>query len=165
MAPTRAGWREVKMALHLKRPHGEPADLEAWATRELPRPSVSVAYPAVADCETFSSRWAPRTEALGIDALGPLTVLGDEAEWIWRAAAIPFPAARQVLDIFHGTQPIAQAASVLHGEATVTARERTEAGRRALLADGWPRLLDHVGTTLTGGVTPAAQAAIDDLIG
>ena len=165
MAPTRAGWREVKMALHLKRPPGEPAEPEAWADRALPRPTASVAYAAVADCEAFSARWSRRAEALGIDPLGPMTVLGDGAEWIWRAAATQFPAAAQVLDIFHASQHIAQAASALHGEATVMASEWTEAGRHSLLADGWPGLLDHIGSTLTRSVTSAGQAAIDELIG
>jgi hypothetical protein len=165
MAPTRSGWREVKMALYLKRPPGEPAEPRAWAERTLPRPTVQVAYAAVADCETFAAPWGTRAEALGIDPSGPLSVLGDGAEWIWRAAATQFPAATQVLDIFHASQHIAAAASALHGEATAGAGEWTEAGRRALLADGWPGLLDHVGATLVGGVTAAGQAAIDDLIG
>jgi hypothetical protein len=165
MAPTLDGWRELKMGLFLKRPLGDPAEPEDWAERELPAPTASAAYAAVADCESFSARWGPRAEALGIDPSGPLTVLGDGAEWIWRAATTQFPAAFQVLDIFHAAQHVASAASALYGEGTTAATAWTEGGRRALLADGWPGLLDHIGATPTEVRTAAGQAGIDELIG
>lgn len=165
MVPTRDGWRELKMALYLKRPAGAPAEPEAWATREFPRPTVQVASAAVADWASFSARWGPRAEALGIDPHGPLTVLGDGAEWIWKAAATQFPAATQVLDIFHATAHIAAAALALHGEGTAAAITWTEGGRRALLADGWPGLLDHIGATPMEGRTAGGQAGIDELVG
>ena len=164
MAPTRGGWRELKLAAYLKRPAGDPADPEGWATRELPAPTATAAYAALTDAESFSARWGPRAEALGIDPSGPLTVLGDGAEWIWGAAAAQFPAAAQVLDIFHASQHLAAAAAALHGEGAEAAAEWTDRGRRALLADGWPGLLDHVGVTPTEGRTAAAQAALDGLI-
>ena len=40
MAPTRDGWRELKMAVYQKRPRGEPAEPDDWAERELPRPTA-----------------------------------------------------------------------------------------------------------------------------
>ena len=54
MAPTRDGWRELKMALYLKRLLGESAEPENWADRGLPRPTISTAYAAVTDSESFS---------------------------------------------------------------------------------------------------------------
>ena len=165
MTPTRDGWRELKMALYQKRPPGEPAGPEDWASRVLPAPTAQVAYAAVADCESFAARWGPRAEALGVDPSGPLTVLGDGAEWIWKAAAAQFPAAAQVLDIFHATGHIASAAAAVHGEGTAAATEWTEQGRQALLADGWPGLLDHIGATPREGMTAGGQAAVDELIG
>jgi hypothetical protein len=164
MAPSRDGWRELKLALYLKRPAGEPAEPQDWAERDLPRPTARVAYAAVADCEAFAARWAPRAAALGIDPTGPLTVLGDGAEWIWKAAAAQFPAAQQVLDIFHAAQHLAAAGAALHGEGTTAATEWAERGRRALLADGWPGLLDHVGATPAEGRAAGGQAGVDELI-
>ena len=165
MAPTLEGWRELKMALYQKRLRGAAAEPDAWATRELPRPTASAAYAAISDCASFSARWGPRAEALGIDPAGPLTVLGDGAEWIWNAAATQFPAATQVLDVFHASQHIAAAAAAIYGEATPAATQWTEQGRRALLADGWPGLLDHIGATPTERRTAQAQASVDELIG
>lgn len=164
MAPTRDGWRELKMALYLKRPPGGPAEPEDWARRNLPRPTAQAAYAAVADCEAFAARWAPRAEALGIDPAGPLTVLGDGAEWIWNAAAARFPAATQILDVFHAGEHLAAAAKALFGDGVGAAADWTERGRRALLADGWPGLLDHVGATSAERRTAAGQAGLDDLI-
>jgi hypothetical protein len=165
MAPTRAGWRELKLALYLVRPAGEPAAPEEWARRDLPGPTARAAYASTADAESFAARWGPRAEALGVDPAGPLTVLGDGAEWIWGAAARQFPAAQQVLDIFHASQHLAAAAGALHGEGSAAAGEWTDAGRRALLADGWPGLLDHLGATPAESRTAAGQAAVDELLG
>jgi hypothetical protein len=165
MAPSRDGWRELKLALYLKRPPGDPAEPDEWAERDLPRPTAQAAYAAAADCASFSARWGARAEALGIDPSGPLTVLGDGAEWIWNAAGVQFPAATQVLDIFHACEHLAAAAAALHGEGTPEAAAWTQRGRRALLADGWPGLLDHVGATATEGRTAAGQASLDALIG
>jgi hypothetical protein len=147
MAPTRDGWRELKLARFQIRPAGEPAEVADWAGRELPEPTASVAYATTADGAAFSARWAPWAEAPGIDPAGRLTVLADGAAWIWAAAAERFPAAGQVLDIFHASQHIAAAAAGLHGEGTAAAADWTERGRAVLPADGWPGLLDHVGAT------------------
>lgn len=164
MAPTRDGWRELKMALYLKRPLGEPVGPDDWARRDLPRPTAAFACAKVAECGPFSARWGPRAEALGIDPRGPLTVPGDGAEWIWNAAAVQFPAATQVLDIFHACEHLASAAEAMFGEGTDAAADWTEGGRRALLADGWPGLLGHIGATPSEGRTAAGQAGLDGLI-
>jgi hypothetical protein len=91
-----------------------------------------------------------------------LTVLGDGAEWIWNAATTQFPAATQVLAIFHPCEPLASAGRALFGDA---AADWVERGRRSLLADGWPGLLDHVGTTPVEGRTAGGQAGLDERIG
>lgn len=164
MAPTRGGWRELKMGLFQKRSPGESAEVSGWADRDLPAPSAAVAYATVADAETFAATWRLRAEALGVDPDGPLTVLGDGAEWIWRAASSRFPVAGQVLDIFHAGQHIAATADALHGEGTADSADWLEGCRRALLSDGWPGLLDHIGATPTEARTATAQGSIDGLI-
>jgi hypothetical protein len=164
MAPTRDGWRELKLARFQVRPPGAPAGAADWAGRALPRPTASVAYATTADGEAFSARWAGWATALGIDPAGALTVLADGAAWIWSAAAERFPAADQVLDIFHASQHLAAAAAALFGEGTPEAAGWLERGRAGLLADGWPGLLDHLGATPTEGRSPSGQAALDEMI-
>ena len=98
------------------------------------RPDGDGGLRAVADCEAFSARWGPRAPALGIDPAGPLTVLGDGAEWIWSAGGGQFPAAAQVLDIFHASQHLAAAAAALHGEGTA----RRPSGPTGAAGRCWP---------------------------
>ncbi len=66
MAPSRDGWREVKMALFQARPRGEPAGPGEWADHDLPPPTASAAYAAVADCDRSAATWRGRAEGLGI---------------------------------------------------------------------------------------------------
>jgi hypothetical protein len=85
----------------------------------------------------------------------------DGAEWIWNAVAAQFPAAAQVPDIFHACEHLAATAAALFGGGAAAWVDR---GRRSLLADGWPGLLDHIGTTPTEGRSAAGQASLDGLI-
>lgn len=165
MTPTRSGWRETKMARFQVRPAGEPAEPEAWASRELPAPTASVAYAAIADRETFSARWPGWAMGLGIDPAGELTVLADGAPWIWGAAAMHFKNAERVLDIFHASQHIASAAKAVHGEGSGEAADWLERGRRRLLGDGWDGLCDHVAATPAGDLTAAGRAGVDEMVG
>ncbi len=165
MAPTRDGWRELKMARFQVRRRGEAAEVADWSDRNLPAPTASVAYASTADSASFSARWGPWAEGLGIDPKGRLTVLADGAAWVWTAATEHFPAAEQVLDIFHASLYLAAAATGLHGEATAEAIAWREHGRSRLLADGWPGLLDHIGATPGEGRTAVGQAALDEMIG
>jgi hypothetical protein len=165
LAPTRDGWRELKMARLLARPRGEPAEVADWADRELPAPTAGTSTAMLADCEAFAATWRPWIERLGLDPDGPLTILGDGAAWIWSAAEEHFPAAAQVLDIYHASQHLAAAAAGLYGEGTAAAADWMDRARAALLADGRPGLLDHVGATPAGGRTEAGRAALEEMLG
>ena len=164
MVPTRAGWRELKMARFQARLRGVAAEVADWATRDLPDPTASVSYATTGDCTAFATRWTGWACGLGIDPKGPLTGLGDGAAWIWSAITEHFPAAEQVLDIFHASEHLAAAGSALHGEGTAAAAHWREAGRERLLADGWPGLLDHIGATPVEGRPVAGQAVLDETI-
>jgi hypothetical protein len=164
MAPTRGGWRELKLAVYLVRPRGAAADAAAWAGRTLPRPAASVAYASLADCAAFAARWRPWAAGLGLDPDGPLTVLADGAAWIWAAVEEHLPCAAGVLDIFHASGHLAAAAVALHGEGTAESAAWLDDGRAALLAGGRPGLLGHVGATPAAGRTAAGRAALDDLL-
>ena len=164
MTPTRSGWREAKITMFQLRPRGEPAEPEAWASRELPGPTASVAYAATADCGTLAARWGPWAEALGIDPDGELTVLGDGAAWIWGAAAVQFQGATRLLDIFHAGQHIAAAAKAVHGEGTAAAADWLEKGPRCLLADGWAGLCDHLAASLSGDLTASGRMGVDEIV-
>jgi hypothetical protein len=165
MAPTREGWREVKLGVFQKRPDGTPAEVEDWAGRKLPAATASVAFARLEDCEAFAARWGPWAQRLGVGAEDRLTVLGDGAAWIWNRAAEQFPPAGQLLDIFHAGEQIWAAARVLFGEGTGAGRVWVDRVRRRLLGDGWPGLCDEVGELLGAGISDAGRAAIDGMVG
>jgi len=164
MAPTRDGWREVKIAVFQKRPDGAAAEPEEWATRVLRAPTAAVAFAHLEDCDTFADRWGAWAVRLGVTAAA-LTVLGDGAAWIWNRTTEQFPTAGVLLDIFHASEHIAAAARVLFGEGSGAGRVWTGRVRRRLLGDGWPGVCDEVGELLSGGALSAVgQTAVDELL-
>lgn len=165
MAPSRDGWREVKLAVFQKRPDGPPAEPAEWATRLLPAATASVAFARLEDCDRFAARWGGWAKQLGITAAEPLTVLGDGAAWIWNRTAEQFPQAKELLDIFHAAEHVAAAERVLFGEETGAGRVWTERVRQRLLGDGWPGLCDAVGELVTPGMSESGRAAVDELVG
>jgi hypothetical protein len=164
MAPSRGGWREVKLAIFQKRPDGLPAEAAEWATRTLPSATATVAFARLEDCDRFAARWGDWAEKLGVMADEPLTVLGDGAVWIWNRAVEQFPKATQLLDIFHATEHVAAAERVLFGEGTGAGRVWTDRVRRRLLGDGWPGLCDAVGELVTPGMSEAGRSSVDELV-
>jgi hypothetical protein len=161
---TTGGWRDVKIGVFARRVAGESATSEEWASRALPRSTVRVAFASIEPIDSFAPRWASWGGRLGVKDLTTITTLGDGAEWIWNAAAEQFPGGPQVLDIFHAAEHLAGAAKACWGEGSERAKAWAEAGREALLADGWPGLCDHLGTTFTAADAPAERKPFDDVL-
>lgn len=146
------GWRDVKIGIFATRPRGAAATVDEWATRTLPKPTARFAFAQIAESTDFAKLWAPTATRLGIEPKSAdLTVLGDGAEWIWNRAGEVFPNATEVLDVFHATQKIAEAANAWcpdPGPATA----QYDRGRQLLLSDGYAGITDWVGELL--GETP-----------
>jgi hypothetical protein len=158
---TTAGWRDLKIGLFCKRPRGEGVGIDRWADRTLPRATARFAFAAIAESRDFAARWRPTAEHLGLNPDTPdLTVIADGAEWIWNRAAEAFPAAGGVLDIFHGIEHIAGAATACFGEGTAATREQTERGRDRLLADGYHGIVEWVGGLSADAVAGAATGQL-----
>ena len=159
---TTGGWRDMKIGIFARRERGESATSAEWDKRDLPAPTVRVAFAAIEPIENFAPRWGEWAARLGIDNLASITVLGDGAEWIWNAATREFSGCHQVLDIYHAAEHIDTAAKARFGEGAM-ATEWFEQGRALLLSDGWTGLCDHVGKTLESDNGLAGRAALDDL--
>jgi hypothetical protein len=143
---TTAGWRDAKIGIFAKRPRGVSAETTQWADRPLPKPSARFAFADIADSETFAKTWASTAQRLGIDPHSQeIAVLGDGAEWIWNRTAEQFPHAQQVLDVFHATQYVADAAKVFFGDATAEAKAGRDRGIALLLSDGYAGVTEWVG--------------------
>ena len=149
MVNTLEGWKEAKIGIFAKRPRGESVEADRWADRNLPAPSARFAFARIAECTDFATGWAPTARRLGLDPNGEsITVLGDGAAWIWNRAAEQFPAAPQLLDIFHNLKYVSDGANRLFGEGTPEARAHADRGRHLVLADGYAGIETWVGEML-----------------
>ena len=144
---TTDGWREMKVGLFAKRQRGEPAAAEQWATRSLPRPHIRVCFAAIEKSNRFGARWKAWQRRLGIAESGEITVLADGAKWIWEEQRKHLTHAEGVLDVFHALEHVGETAKALYGE-TSAAADWTEAGRRALLSDGFRGIDRHIAESL-----------------
>jgi hypothetical protein len=160
---TDTGWRDMKIGIFAKRPLGASATPEQWDTRHLPKPSVRNAFASIESIDTFAPQWRQWTHRLGINTFASITVLGDGAEWIWDHAQVQFPGASGLLDIYHASTYISDAAKALFGDGTPEAKAWLDQGRQALLADGWFGICDHIGATLSTENTPERQKAVESL--
>jgi hypothetical protein len=160
---TDTGWRDMKIAIFAKRPLGLAAIPEEWDTRLLPRPSVRCAFASIECIDTFAPQWREWMRRLEIVTFASITVLGDGAEWIWDHAKVQFPGAFGVLDIYHVSTYISDAAKAMFGEGTPEAKTWLHQCRQALLADGWFGICEFAGATLATENTPERQEAIEGL--
>jgi hypothetical protein len=165
MVNTWEGWREMRLGAFAKRPRGRPATAPQWDSRRLPAPHARVLFAGIETAAHFGPRirrWAGR---LGLRDAGAVTVLADGAEWIWKQAAVQLPGAAGLLDIYHAGEHLAACAHKLYGEETAAARAWLEETRAALLAGGWPALIEQTAAARRPVRSPTKRAALDELEG
>ena len=107
------GWSELKVGCCFQtssRPDRKrPEHLEIRAH--------SLSYvTALVEAESFGDHMWQEAARRGVMGAKEVVVLGDGAHWIWNIAKAQFPQATQVLDWYHASQYVWQAASVLWGE-------------------------------------------------
>jgi hypothetical protein len=137
---TTGGWREMRLSLFAKRGRGAPAGPEGWQQRDLPPPRVRVVRAAIRSGQELGPDWWRMADRLGVDP-GEITVLADGARWIWAQVAEHLPGAAGVLDIYHASEHLWEAANREFGEGTEGARARVEEQRGVLLSSGVEGLL------------------------
>jgi hypothetical protein len=131
------GWRDVKVAAFARRERAKPATSEDYEQRDLPAPGARAVVAEVEEARSFGRRCAAEARRLGLTGPGPLSVLGDGAEWIWNIAAEHFAGAAQVLDVYHGVEKLAEAAREAFGPGTAGMQRWLERARAKLVADGY----------------------------
>jgi hypothetical protein len=72
--------------------------------------------------------WRIYAEALrrGLQRALRVVVLGDGALWIWQLAALHFPGAIQIVDLFHALEHLGTLAKLLYGRESKKAKQMTE---------------------------------------
>lgn len=162
---TTGGWRDLKVVAFAKRPVGAAATPAEWDTRVLPDTTARVVLADIEGIEAFRRDWRTWADRLGVGSGAALTVIGDGAEWIWKAADRQFPGCRQVVDVYHALEYVSGAATGLYGEGTAAARGCYEAGRGRLLSGGWAGVCEWVAGELGRDDTPPRRAAVEGLVG
>lgn len=153
---TLEGWRDVKVGVFARRPRGEPTTAAQWDERDLPAPAVRSVLAAVEEASVFGERCAAEAERLRLRQPQELNVLGDGAEWVWNVATRHFAGCVELLDIWHGTEHVAEAAKAVCGADSITAQ--LQRGKELLLADGYWGVTEWVGE-LTGQMAVGGDGA------
>lgn len=104
MTPMTDGYKETKVGLARGlRDDGEEAFTNQYtATLE--------------NAEAFGEHWYALALRSGLQTAKQVVVLGDGAAWIWNQAGYHFPEAEQILDVFHATEHLYEAARSAYGE-------------------------------------------------
>jgi hypothetical protein len=112
------GWHETKLgALYTTEMRPNPKHPE----RSEPH-AVDLSYVADVVCaEAFGPLVWREAVRRSVTAQSPLVVIGDGAAWIWNIADTYFPGAVQIVDWYHASQYVWQAAAAIKGDATPAA--------------------------------------------
>jgi hypothetical protein len=137
----KARTREVKMAVAFTQ---ATVDEEGFPVRD---PASSSYLATFAPAAGFGTLMAAEAYRRGAGRARQITILGDGAAWIWNLAAQHFPAATQIVDLFHAREH-------LHDLANLAAR---------LLGTGKQDWLAARLAELDAGDIPALLAAGHDL--
>jgi hypothetical protein len=126
------GWKEFKVGTVYDLATETVVDPETQEGVEVAR-GVNIAYRAVVGSVTD---FAPAFWALAVEHAIPhaaeVAVTADGAEWIWNLADDYFPESVQIVDWYHATEHVAQAATALYPTNETTAQRWNQERRHAL---------------------------------
>ncbi|MEO2019028.1 MAG: ISLre2 family transposase, partial [Fuerstiella sp.] len=108
----------MKVAIFSKRPQGESATPDEWATRTLPGVTSRVAFAAIERSDRFGRRWKQWARRLGILDTSNVTVLADGAQWIREEQQNHLRGASGVLDVFHAIEHLSETSRDVFGAGT-----------------------------------------------
>ena len=149
--------------VYQRRPRAEPATPKEWDQRQLPKPTVRVAFASIATAKQFRRPWKNRAKKLGVREIGSIHALGDGASWIWRSVEAALGQCRETLDIYHALEHIAATGQEIHGRGSAESDAFLEKGRELLIGQGWSGLMKLVGETLSGPQAESRRAALEKL--
>lgn len=135
-APTREGWREVKLGVAFTaRPgrDGLPCRLHAGY------------FADVLEAETFGERWFALAQAARFDRARRLVVLADGAPWIWNLVDLHFPGAIGIVDWYHALERLWATAHAVWGPDHPAAAHWVHAVRKLLRNGQIERLVARIG--------------------
>ena len=145
MVNTTTGWREMRLSIFARRHRGSPIrGARRWQQRDLPKPHVRVIQAAIRAGEQLGPGWWRMAVRLGLSDTSSITALADGAKWIWNQLAEHLPGVAGVLDIYHASEHLWDAANARLGEGTAQARAWVAVRRETLLRLGASGLLTEL---------------------
>ena len=151
MVNTTRGWREMRLSICAKRRRGQPVfDRAGWQQRRLPAPHARVIQAGVRTCEQLGPAWRRMAGRLGLKETKAITAIADGAKWIWNQLATALPGCAGVLDIYHASAQLWDAAKAALTQAEVAAW--VEQRRGTLLRGGAAALLAELTQERWAGV-------------
>lgn len=149
------GWRELKTGcIYTTRAHRSRRAPLAQVLR-MEQPSYTA---SLAEAAPFGFQLCVEALRRGVEVADEVIVIGDGAHWIWNLAEQHFPQATQIVDWYHASHYVWNAATSLHGEGTAARARWAKEQLDAL----WEGHLDDVLAALEGhaGDEGAVDAAI-----
>ena len=125
---TQEGWREARVA-------GVYWGNKSEGARDEPQQVEYVAGVAEG-WEQFGRRVYAQSEWEGIGGAEEVVVIGDGARWVWELAGQYFPGAVEVLDFYHASRHLWEAAEVIWGEGSEEGQEAVKGWEEKLLGGG-----------------------------
>ena len=116
------GWKEVKVGCVFEVKVRPTTDGQTGDEVELAH-AVDSSYVAhLGGPEPFGELLWAEAQRRGWEQAQATQVIGDGATWVWNLALTHFYSSQQVVDWFHATEHLAQAANLMYGEGGVAAR-------------------------------------------
>jgi hypothetical protein len=164
---TTKGWRDLRLNVMDKREAGLGVTPRKWeeAGRELPEPSVRIAWASLAACEGQGRAWRAMARKLGVADDERLSVLADGQRWIWDQAALCWKKAQWVLDVFHVSEHIHDCGKILFGESSPRHQPWAEGQTLQLVKLGPVKYVGDLKDLLGQQTEPQQIKAVASLVG
>jgi hypothetical protein len=109
------GWREIKTGCVYTTRAMRSRRTPYQRTLRMEQPSYEA---ALAEAEAFGWQLCVEARRRGVAQADEVIVVADGAHWIWNVAEQLFPGATQIVDWYHASQYIWNAATAIHGDGT-----------------------------------------------
>ena len=117
------GWKELKVGCVFDVEVSPARDERTREVVELGHAVRNSYVPYLGGPEAFGEQVWTEARRRGWDRASDTQVVGDGAAWVWNLAATHFYDSQQVVDWYHATEHLAQAARFLHGDGTPEAQQ------------------------------------------
>jgi hypothetical protein len=132
-----SGWREIKTGCVYTTRAQRARRAPHQRTLRMEQPSYGA---ALAEAEPFGWQLYVEASRRGVGVADEVIVIGDGAHWIWNLADRYFPGATQIVDWYHASQYLWNAATAILGEGTQARADWAQQQLSAL----WDGHLDDV---------------------